>query len=382
MYIGVDYTSGIRQPAGIGEYTRNLMEAIFAQDTVNTYCLIASDYLPHMPYSFPVASNVHSRCLGVSDRWLNKLWYQYKVPMPATYFTGHIDIYYGPDFVLPPLPGHVKKVVTIHDLAFLEHPEYSVPKLTAYLKKVVPDAVRRADKVTAVSEATKHALMHHYHTPEDKIIVVPNAIGEQYKKLLDEQQRIHIEEKFHVRHPLVLCVGTPQPRKNHKGLIKAFHQLQGSPGAPEMLIIAGGQGWLYEETLQTVKDLHLEEKVQFPGRVTEEEKIALYSIADVFVYPSFSEGFGIPVLEAMACGTPVITSNIPALAEIAQGTALLIDPYSVESIANAMQRVLHNTEERMGMVEKGYKIAAKYTWERSAEKMLDIFNILHEQGRG
>ena len=377
MHIALDYTAGIRQEAGIGHYVRSLLGAMLALDTTNEYTLLTSGR-PTRERPFPAAANVRGRSLLIPDRYLNILWYRLRAPLPALLFTGQIDIYHGPDFVLPPLPKKIRKVVTIHDLSFLKHPEYASPGLAAYLKKVVPISVAEADLVTAVSQNAAHTLTEHYGTPPEKIVVIPNGLRPHFKRITDPVLLGATTHKFGLKHPLVLGVGTLEPRKNHMSLIRAFHQAQSNKRhRPEMLALAGGGGWLYDETKQLVADLKLEKKVRFLGRASDLELTTLYSLADVFAFPSFFEGFGVPPLEAMACGAPTITSNTSSLPEVVGDAALTVDPYNTAELAAALLRVLSDEKLREELREKGYKQAQLYTWPKSAQKMLAAYETLY-----
>lgn len=375
MRIAIDYTAAIRQNAGIGTYVRNLVAALIAQDTTNHYTLLTSGKATP-EHSFPIADNVRGRNIFLPDRYLNILWYRWRVPVPATLFSGQTDIYHGPDFVLPPLGRAVCKVVTIHDLAFLEHPEYAVPSLAAYLKKVVPDSIQAADAVVAVSQETQRTLITHFQTPPEKLSVIPLGVGKHFRRITDPILLDATRHKFKLKHPLVLSVGTLEPRKNHSGLIKAFYQATKQKGGPAMLAIAGGKGWLYEETQQLIADLKLERKVRFLGHVTDLELVTLYSMADIFAFPSFFEGFGIPPIEAMACGTPVITSNTSSLPEVVGDAALLVDPHNIDEMAHTMLRVLHQESLRTELRQKGYQRVQQFTWEVVAQKMLNVYQQL------
>jgi len=378
MRIAIDYTAAIRQGAGIGTYVRNLVAAMLEQDQNNQYTLLTSGR-PTAEHPFPAGENVRGRSILIPDRYLNILWYRLRAPLPATLFSGPADIYHGPDFVLPPLGRAVRKVVTIHDLAFLEHPEYAVPSLAAYLHKVVPDAVQAADVVATVSHEVSRTLMTHFQVPREKLTVVPNGVAPHFRRITDPVILGATLHKYNLKHPLVLAVGTMEPRKNHLGLIKAFHQAQrrAAKNGPAMLAIAGGPGWLYDETQSLVTELHLERKVRFLGRVSDLELITLYSMADVFAFPSFFEGFGIPPLEAMACGAPVITSNTSSLPEVVGDAALQVDPHAIDALSEAILRLLDDESLREELRQKGYEQVKHYTWAASARKMLIIYQKLY-----
>lgn len=377
MRIALDYTAGIRQGAGVGQYTRSLVNAMLEQDAHNRYTLITSGRLTQ-EQSFPQAENVRGRSLLIPDRYLTILWYRLHFPLSANYFTGPADIYHGLDFVLPPLSKKTRKVVTVYDLAFLEHPETAVPSLAAYLNKVVPEAVERADVVAAISHATRQALITHYHAPAEKITVIPCGVGPQFQRVTDPTLIEETRRKFDLRQPFLFSVGTLEPRKNHLGLIKAFHKVLQRNNSPLVLAIAGGKGWMYEETQRLVRDLKLEEKVRFLGRISETELITLYSLAEMFAFPSFFEGFGIPPLEAMACGAPVITSNISSLPEVAGDAAILVDPHDVHALADAISQLAENAQLREELRQKGYRQAQRYTWSGAAAKMLAVYQQLYQ----
>ncbi len=377
MRIAIDYTAAIRQGAGIGAYVRNLVAAMLAQDSSSRYTFLTSGR-PTAERPFPQAANAHGRSIFLPDRYLNILWYRWRMPLPATLFSGPADIYHGPDFVLPPLGKKVRKVVTIHDLAFLEHPEYAVPSLAAYLRKVVPESVAAADVVTTVSHEVSRTLISHFQTPREKLVVIPNGVSPYLHRITDPTLLNATSNKFHLKHPLVLAVGTQEPRKNHSGLIKAFYQAQKQKNGPAMLAIAGGTGWLYEETQRLVEELKLQKKVRFLGRVSDFELVTLYSMADIFAFPSFFEGFGIPPIEAMACGAPVITSNTSSLPEVVGDAALLVDPHNIDELATAIMHLLKDEQLREELRQKGYQRVQHYTWEASAQKLLAIYQHLYQ----
>lgn len=377
MRIAIDYTAAIRQGAGIGTYVRRLVDAALALDTDNSYILLSSGR-PGREHPFPQGEHVRGRDVLIPDRYLNILWYRWRVPLPPTLFTGPIDIYHGPDFVLPPLNKKVRKVVTIHDVAFLEHPEYAAPELAAYLKRVVPQALDEADVIATVSHEVSRTLIKHFQAPTEKLTVIPNGVGSYFKRVSDPVLLEATRNKFGLKLPFILAVGTLEPRKNHLGLIKAYYQLYQQKKAPAMLAIAGGKGWLYDETRELVSQLKLEKRVRFLGRVSDLELIHLYSMAQIFAFPSFFEGFGIPPVEAMACGAPVITSNTSALPEVVGDAALLVDPHNIDELAHAIARLAGSEQLRQELRQKGYLQAQKFTWEQSARKMLSVYQRLYK----
>jgi glycosyltransferase involved in cell wall biosynthesis len=377
MRIAIDYTAAIRQSAGIGNYVRKLVDAMLEQDTSNQYTLLTSGR-PTRERPFPTADNVRGRSIFIPDRYLNIIWYRWRLPLYATYFSGQVDIYHGPDFALPPIGKTLRKVVTVHDLAFLEHPEYAVPSLAAYLKKVVPEAVAAADVVCTVSQEVSRTLIEHFQTPREKLVVIPNGVSPHFRRITDPVLLGATRHKFGLKHPLVLSVGTLEPRKNHIGLIKAFYQAQKKKRGPAMLALAGAKGWLYEETQRLVEELKLEKKVRFLGRVSDLELVTLYSLADVFAFPSFVEGFGVPPLEAMACGAPIITSNTSSLPEVVGDAALLINPHNTGELSGAIMRILENKQLQEELRQKGYERVKEYSWPVSAHKMLSVYQKLYE----
>lgn len=376
-HVGVDYTAAVRQRAGIGRYTRELVGALLR---------ICETEVPDLSFTLfaaagraafrkgDLAPGVRRRFLPVNDEWMARFWHRLRAPLPVEAFVGRVDVFYSPDFVLPPTLPSTRTLLTVHDLSFLRYPEHFVPKLVQYLTRVVPDSVRRADRVLADSEATRADLVELLGTPPEKVEVLYSGVDARFRPLPQEGERERLRTRYGLDRPYVLSVGTLQPRKNYIRLIRAFARL--SP-RETVLVIAGGRGWLYEEVLEEAA--RFPDRVRILGFVEEEDLPALYRGARLFVMPSFYEGFGLPVLEAMACGVPVVCSGVSSLPEVAGDAALLVDPTDEEGLAEAMRRALEDEPLRERMRARGLARAASFTWDRAARQLL---GVLREMGRG
>ena len=368
MRIGIDFTPAIQQQAGIGRYTRELVRALARLDTDNRYVLLqasrgAQEPAGHWPDNFRV------RSIPLTDRWLAILWQRLRLPVPVETFTGAVDIFHSPDFVLPPV-RRARTVLTVHDLSFLTTPQTSEPALRAYLSEAVPRAVARADHILADSRSTKRDLVTHLNADPEKITVVYPGVDPRFQRL-EEPAIAEVRTRYGLERPFVLSVGTLQPRKNYPTLIEAFARLSSVD-----LVIAGGPGWLYQEIFDTVDRLGMGERVSFLGLVRDEDLPALYNAAEVLAMPSLYEGFGLPVLEALACGTPVVTSDVSSLPEVACDAALLVSPHDVEGISQALLRALTDQELRAALRERGLIQAKQFTWQKAAETVLGIYQRL------
>jgi glycosyltransferase involved in cell wall biosynthesis len=323
--IGIDYTAAYEQGAGIGRYVRELVRALAALDDETPYRLFVAGAsrgaLPPAP-----GINFAWRPTRITPLWFARLWHRLQVPLPVESFVGRVSLFHATDFTLPPtLPG-TKTVLTVHDLSFVRAPETTTPVLKAYLDRVVPRSVRRATHVLADSQATKDDLVELYHTPPEKVTVLLGGANPEFKPVTDPAVLQAVRERYEIPgNPYIFSIGTVQPRKNYARLIEALAAL-GSEYADVHLVIAGGRGWLDSPIYQAVADHGLSQRVHFTGFARDEDLPALYSAARCLAYPSLYEGIGLPVLEAMACGTPVVTSKISSMPEIAGDAALLVDP--------------------------------------------------------
>ncbi|MGZ3581754.1 MAG: glycosyltransferase family 4 protein [Ktedonobacterales bacterium] len=374
MRIGIDFTPAITQGAGIGRYTRNLVAALARLDTDDRFKLFAFER-PIPGRDFPKAPNFHSRVFNISNRYMTVLWHRLRLPIPVELFTGPVDVFHGPDFVLPPVL-RARSVVTIYDLAFLTNPECAIPSLAAYLSIVVPRAAHTADRIIAISQATANDLTERLAIPPEKIAIAYPGLDPRFTPDRDEAALEALRAKYGIERPSILAVSTIEPRKNYERLIAAFAQAMHEPDGPKMLVIAGRKGWLYDGVFETVEKLQLGERVKFLDYVSDAELPLLYKAADVLAMPSISEGFGIPVAEAMASGTPVVCSTGGSLPEIAGDAALTVDPYDVDGLAAALVRLTRDAALRDTLVTRGLERVKAFSWDLSARAHLDVYHSL------
>jgi len=385
MRIGIDITSAVRQGAGIGRFTRELIRAYLALDLPHEHVLFAatgglprSTTEPRLTYITQSAQARHlkvricnSRVL--SDDWLHRLWHRARLPVPIEALIGRVDLFHEPDFVLPPTLLRTPTVLTVHDLTFIRDAESALPKLRRYLNRVVPRSVARATLVLADSLATQGDLVELFGTSPDKITTMYGGVDGRFAPVRDQVHLTAIRAKYNIGpEPFILGLGTLQPRKNYRRLVQAFSEL-GPSTSGLRLVIAGGKGWLYDSIFSEVQRLGLKGRVLFPGFVDDDDLPALYSAAELLAYPSLYEGFGLPVLEAMACGTPVVTSNTSSLVEVGGDAALLVEPADVDAIADAIRRILTDADLRQALVARGLEQARRFTWEKAALQLKGVY---------
>ncbi len=375
MRIGLDATPAVRQGGGIGRYTRELLRALAAADQTTRFRLFYAapagapgHALPALPANFSV------RHLPFDDVWLARVWQRAQAPLPVDWITGRIDLFHSPDFTLPPTRRDTRTLLTVHDLSFVRDPESAVPVLRAYLNKVVPRSVARADHVLADSLATRDDLIELYGTPAEKISVLYSGVNEVFQPVRAAADLGAVRARYGLgAAPFILAVGTVQPRKNYTRLIQAFARLR---AADVNLVIAGGKGWLYDAIFAEVERQQLGQRVIFPGFVADDDLPALYSAAAVLAYPSTYEGFGLPILEAFACGTPVVTSTAACLPEVAGDAALLVPPTDVAALAEALNRAYTDSALRARLIHAGAERARLFTWQASAAQLLALYERL------
>jgi len=371
MRLAVDAHAIGRHLTGNEVYVRSLLNAFGAQDQGCEFVAYISEdsarqWIPAGIQVRPISANPFVR-LGyelarrVREDQPDLLHVQYTAPVRC------------------PVPF----VVSVHDVSFLEHPEYFPWARARQLQWTVRRTVHQAAKVLTGSEFSRKSILKVYGSlEEDKVVVVPNAAAPEFRPLAREAAAANVRERFGVPTPFVLSVGDLQPRKNQIGLIQAFARLvRAYPQLKHRLVLVGKETWFAGRVREAARESGVEDRIQFFGFVSDQELLQLYNACELFVFPSYYEGFGLPALEAMACGRAVVCANTTALPEVVDGAAIVFDPYVVDEIARAMADLLLDGELRARMERLGLQRAAHFSWQKTAEGTLEVFREVLEGGR-
>lgn len=371
MKVAVDFTAGVRQPAGVGRYTRSLVHAVAQSQAVRQELELT--LLWAGPARVPVPTDwprTRTRRLPLPERWMTIAWHRARLPVPADFWAGGADVFYSPDFALPPL-ARARSAVTVHDLSYLTHPETHFPPLRTFLEKVVAHAVRRAELILADSEQTKRDLIAYLAVPSGKIAVVLAAADPVFRRVDDPALLLELRRRYAIDGPYILSVGTIQPRKNLPVIFDALRQT----GRDLLLVHVGRPGWLCEPIFEALDRSGVKDRVRLLS-TTDTELAALYSGAVALVFPSLYEGFGLPCLEAMACGTPVIASQAGSLEEVVGDAGLIVDPMDAPAIVAGISRVMDDLDYREALVSRGYAQASRFSWEVSGQQLRSLLEQL------
>ena len=364
MRIGVDVRLFYHRPAGISWYTIRLLKALAQVDAQNSYVL-----LQHRKQAKPLveAQQFSRQTLFTPTHHRFEQW-------PLSIETGlmNLDLIHSPDFI-PPMHNRIPSVITIHDLAFLLYPQFITAASARYYGQV-EDAVKRANRIIAVSQSTKRDIIKLLGAPESKIDVIYEAAAPLYRRISREAAKeILAEAHLELPEQFILSVGTIEPRKNLKTLIHAYHHLRQRYHVDVPLVLAGASGWLAEDVHELVTTLGLEQNVHFLGRMSNEQLLALFNLTTVLAHPAHYEGFGLPPLEAMACGAPVVCSDAGSLPEVVADAAILAAPEDDEAWTVALHRVLSDTHLQESLRQKGRARAKAFSWEKAARETLDTY---------
>lgn len=281
-----------------------------------------------------------------------------------------------------PLTCEVPLIVSVHDVSFVERPEFFSWARASQLRRTVPRTIRMAARILTPSEFSARAIERVYPAAAGKITVVHNGVSGFFRPVGREQAQGEVRARYGIAAPYLLTVGDLQPRKNQEGLIEAFESiLRAHPDLPHVLVLAGKANWQAERVHQRAARSPFRDRIRFTGFVPDEDLLHLYGGCDLFVFPSFYEGFGIPILEAMACGRAVACSDSSATAEVADGAALLFDPSKPDEIGRAIRDVLLDAELRSRLERLGQQRAAQFQWKTAASRTLDVYHEVAESRR-
>jgi len=369
MRIGIDARLIYYTQAGISQYTLRLIQGLAKINQGDEFYILRD-----RRDSLTITNNDNFKRINLwtpSHHRFEQWGLRFELPSLG------LDLLHSPDFI-PPFHRNFKSVITIHDLAFLLYPHFLTEDSARYYGQI-NRAVKSADHIIAVSESTKQDTIRLLGVPESKVSVIYEAANPLYRPMDRAQAREYVRHTYGLN-KYFLFVSTIEPRKNLPTLLRAFRALRDQYKVRTRLAIVGQKGWLAEEVFTLVDKLRLDNDVCFLGRVPLEDLVCLYNGAQALVHPSFYEGFGLPPLEAMLCGTPVICSNVSALPEVVGDAALLVPPDEVSEWTVAMWRVLNDQELWAQMQAKGYRRAQCFSVEKTARQTLEVYKRIVAEG--
>lgn len=372
MRIGLEVSPLAINRTGIPNYIRRLLTGFASIPGDNTYFLYTNRPLPEdirLPDNFRTV---------LVRRPLPRFQLWFQLALPGRLKKDGVDVFHGLFSRLPlrlPVPG----VLTAHDLS-----GYNMPRLhkkwTHMTNLMYPVFVRKAAAIVAVSRATARELEKYFPGASSKVTVIPEAAPPEYAEVRDPEELRRTREKLGLPERYILFLGTIEPRKNLSRLLSAYTAAAGS--IPQSLVIAGSVGWKTGELFGALESSGLRDRVKFTGFVESRDIPALMTLADFFVFPSLYEGFGLPILEAMACGTPVMTSNVSSMPEVAGDAALLVDPLSTDCIAEGLKELALDRKRREDLRGRGLRRAAEFSWKDTAERTLQVYREILSRGSG
>lgn len=362
MHIGIDIRSTLKQKTGIGYYTSNLINSLAKIDKENRYYL----------YSKVKFFNPKKKLLPLPGKNFRHL--VNRLGINPNFILKGLNIFHTSSYDLP-RPKNSKLVLVVHDVIHKAYPEGHSLETIKMIDKNLSRILNETDIVIVNSETTRKDFLKFYNFLEDRVKLIYPGCNEDLFATQEFSFNLYqkIEEKYNIKTPFILFVGTLEPRKNIEGLIKAYKILKDRFNLEYKLVIVGMRGWLYENIFNLVEELSLKDDITFTGYVLREDLSYFYKFAEIFVYPSFYEGAGLPLLEAFSFGLPVVTSNTSSMAEIAGQAAILVNPYRSEEIAWAILDIIKNTRLREDLRQRGLKRAREFSWETTAKKTLEVF---------
>jgi glycosyltransferase involved in cell wall biosynthesis len=375
MRIGIDLTSLPVVKGGVGFYLLELIGALATVDSASRYVLLTRE--DHRRELAARAPSFEHHAFRLNSRPRRLAWEQLSLPGVARRL--HLDVLHSPHYTRPLTRLSCASVVGIMDMTLFLLPEYHVWEKRVFFQRVIPAAVRRADRLIAISESTKRDVQRHLNVPAERIDVTPLAVSAEYRPDVPSERVSTVRRRYELPERFVLYVGRLEPRKNLPRLLDAYcHVMERLPDAPA-LVLAGASGWHPAELNRRLARLGT--RVRTLGYVSDDALPALYAAATVFVYPSLYEGFGIPVLEALSCGVPTITSSTSSMPEVAGDAALLVDPMNTDALAQAIERLLRDQALQARLRATGPKRAAAFSWQRTAALTVQSYMKAHDDWR-
>src|SRR3990172_11087686 len=382
MRIAIDVSPAVHHHAGFGRYAHELLVALTHVAPSHTYNVFY--YAPRGDERpAPPLDHLPARAIRLPAKpWRMAVLLADFGGAPMDCWLPAGDVIHATDHFLRLVRG-ARTVFTIHDLIYRFYPEHHLPLNRWYLSLMLPRFMRRADAIIAVSENTRRDVLRLIpEIPEEKISVVYEGVSPIYRPIRDAVELSRVRTRYHLPDRFILALSTIEPRKNLPMLLEAYHALsQQRPDTPP-LVLAGRSGWLYAPTFEKAHALGLEQHLCVTGWITEEDMPALISMAEAFAYPSLYEGFGLPPLEALACGAPVICSNASSLPEVIGDAGLLVSPHDVKAWVEALQRVLTDPSLRAELCARGLARARQFTWEAAARKTLAVYQAVSRTPTG
>lgn len=365
MRFGIDGIPLQAKKTGIGHYTLELARALASIAPNDEFEIVAPSAFLSAPSSLP---NLHFRDAGVKGLSRRYWW---PIGLPIYCRRASFDLFHGTNFDLPYWVS-CPTVLTIHDLSLLLYPHTHESHLVRRSWLRLPRMARKATVIITPSQTVKAEVCKHLGVDSGKVFAIPEAAREAFYPAQTSEVE-PVLKRLGVSPEFILFVGTVEPRKNLLTLVRAFERVVHAQASPLQLVIAGQEGWLSDDLTSYLEGLGIARQVRFTGHLSDDELRALYSSCRVFVYPSFYEGFGLPLLEAMACGAPVVTSNVPAIVETVNDVARLIAPTDADDLAQAITSLLDDENERAHRSGAGIQHAKKFSWERTAAATLAVY---------
>ena len=368
------------QKTGIGFCEAGTISAMLKKYPENSYTMEYFCYKNIANYAEKLSSFIGTNCKAAPCKWFSDSVYRILwnfIPIPyRIFFNTKPDITHFFNYFIPPgVQG--KCIATVHDMAYKVYPETVRFKTKFMLNVSLARSCRRADKIITISEFSKREIMKYLNIDENKIVVVPCGVDHDVFKPQTDNKKIETtKQRYNITRDYFLYLGTLEPRKNIERIIEAYAVLKKEESQAPLLVMAGRKGWLYDSIFQKVKELKLEQDILFTGYIEDSDAPVLISGATAFLFPSFYEGFGLPPLEAMACGVPVLTSNCASLPEVVGDAAIVVDPYSIDEIMQGMKMLMKDANLRMKLSEKGIKQAKSFTWDKTADIVYDVYKEL------